>query len=260
MATDKHVLKNVVFSLGGLRLSTAANSLTPNFEAPPVDASCFEDPANRYLKGPVGGSVTFSGGATCLVEEQALDRLAAAEDPCEPLLILLNSGGAVGSFAMFFEATAFKYQRSGQRGSLAEFSLECMAQGLPYGGPVLYNNLGTPGLTASGVGAAIDLGRTLGPGEKLVVSLHVVNPPGVTGTSPTLDVELESDIGASFAAPVSRASFSQVLGEPAAEQIVLDGDTDPITPHTFYRPRFTVSGTGGVAYYVLMALAIVTEP
>lgn len=257
-ATDKDILKNKVFALGGYRFSADANTFNLNLEAPSVDISSFEDPANRYRKGPLDGRITLGGGLTAKAEKKIVTDLAAAEAVCEPFTLFLESG-ALGSMAAFLEAEAFTWQRTGQRGSLIEFSSEIYGQGLLHLGKVLLNNVGGSALAATGSGTAIDLGVTLGAGQQLVSTLHVLNPPGVQGTSPTLDMVIESDADAGFAAPTVRQNFAQVTDEPAAELLVRDGDTDPITPHTFYRPRYTIGGSG-VGYTVMMAIAIVTKP
>lgn len=254
---DKDILKNKKFAFGGYRFSSAANSFNVNPEAPAVDVSAFEDPANRYRKGPLDSRITMSGGVTSAAEVRVVTSLADADDICEPFTLCAEDG-SLDSVALLLEAEAFNWQRQGQRGSLMEFSADIMGQGDIYPGKVLYNNVGGTVISATGVGTGINLGGTLGAGQVLVASLHVLTPPGIGGTTPTLDVVVESDADAGFAAPVTRLTFAQVTTTPGGQLLLRDGDTDPVTPHTWYRPNFTVSGTS-VEYTVIMAIAIATK-
>ena len=95
----------------------------------------------------------------------------------------------------------------------------------------------------------------LGAGQEFVASYHVLDPPGVIGTNPTLDGRIESGTSNAFTVPTTRLNLPQAA-EPMSAFLRIDGDTTPVTD-TWWRPKFTaVGGTDSPSFTVLMAAAI----
>lgn len=73
--------------------------------------------------------------------------------------------------------------------------------------------------------------------RKLFANLHVVT---ADGTTPTLDVVVESDDNSGFTTPTTRLTFTQVTDAVAAEHKSVAG---PIADE-YYRMKWTISGAG----------------
>lgn len=87
----------------------------------------------------------------------------------------------------------------------------------------------------------------------------VPNPDPITGTSPTLDGTLQSDVDATFASPTNRGTLTQVTSTAAYQLFELDGDTAAITD-TFWRFNISaIGGSGSPSFHILAAGAIMPK-
>jgi hypothetical protein len=84
--------------------------------------------------------------------------------------------------------------------------------------------------------------------QRLYANLHVVS---AAGTTPTLNVIVESDDNSGFTTPTTRLTFAQVTTTVSAEHKSLLG---PITDN-WYRMKWTLTGAGAT-YYVFGVIAI----
>ena len=89
------------------------------------------------------------------------------------------------------------------------------------------------GSTANGTGHQL---RAIGAGKKAFATLHVT---AANGTTPTLDVIIQSDDNGSFTSATTRATFSQ-LAVAGSQLVAIDG---AITDD-YWRARYTIGGTG----------------
>ncbi|MGA5472526.1 hypothetical protein ACPCUK_27605 [Streptomyces arboris] len=90
--------------------------------------------------------------------------------------------------------------------------------------------------TATGTGTVLNLGA-VPAGKRLYAGLHILS---AAGTTPSLTVSIESDDGAGFASPVTRATFDAAAG-PGGQIARTDGLA--ITD-THWRVAWAVTGTG----------------
>lgn len=102
--------------------------------------------------------------------------------------------------------------------------------------------------TATGNGTGLQLGA-VAAGARLYASSHVLS---VVGTStPTITVEVESDVDNTFTSPSTVISFAAAT-EPGGQILRTDGSA--ITD-TWYRVTWTISGTGP-SFLFVVALGI----
>lgn len=249
MANEKRVNRPRVFTLGGYRISAAANEITENIKRELVEGACYEDPGSVNFKGPYSHEASLKGYGT-EAEVRILEALAA--DPQTHLLDLWQSDpeaspvAAVGDPALFFALQISELSLPRQKGAMNAWSFNAKSGGgYPYPGVVAYTNVGDTPLGAGTVTSTpINLGA-LAAGEILALLFQVVDPPGLTGTTPTVDADLESDALVGFASPVTQASITQVVpsGVPSSQLILIDGDVDPTPGELWWRLSITVAGT-----------------
>lgn len=150
--------------------------------------------------------------------------------------------GAAGEAAYLFRTIRGSYSPGAQIGEMLRFRTEAMAAG-GHGlvrGTVLFN--GTAGSTSAGT--KYQLGA-VGATQRLYAALHVLD---VSGTSPTLDVAIESDADASAGSETGRISFTQATGVTSEWASVAGAITD-----TYWRISYTIGGTDPSFTFVLTA-------
>lgn len=142
---------------------------------------------------------------------------------------------AVGAAAYLTEAVRLNGKLFGTVGDVAAFVLGASGDaGLGVG--MFAQSPGSP-VTADGAGTAFQLGA-VPAGKRLMASLHVLS---VSGTTPTLDVIIESDTVEAFSgSPETRLTFTQET-EPGSGQVLVSA----VGAHadTWYRASFDVGGT-----------------
>jgi hypothetical protein len=189
-----------VSMVGGRKSVDWSASVMQDFDAAKVDAL-------------VGLSGTFAGSAVPLST--------------------LPEGQTAGDLAYAFNATQFSYQPVDASDGLAMAALSGKGDGSPLIRGVLMN---TPAaVTASADGAAFQLGA-IPAGKKMYAALHVLGTP--TGTSPTLDIEVESDDAEAFSAPTTRMVLDQATGATSQWLPLSGAITDD-----WWRITATVGGT-----------------
>lgn len=122
---------------------------------------------------------------------------------------------------------------SGQVGDLAMGNVS----GATNTGPVVRGKLLHPS-SASRTASSTGTGRQLGAvvsGKSMYAALHVIS---VSGTSPTLDVIVQSDDNAGFTSPTTRITFTQT-GTTGAEW----GSVAGAVTDDYWRISYTIGGT-----------------
>lgn len=248
MANEKFVNRPRVFVLGGYRISEAADEVNSSVKRASVDGPSYEDPGAVTFKGPYQTEGTLAGAGSA-AESDLLTRLAA--DASTLFCDLLESNAAsspfsaVGDHCLFYKVHVADLDLPRQKGALNRFSVNLKSAGdYPFFGRVMYCNLGgTPLGSGTTTSTAIQLG-TVPAGVVMAFGVFVVDPPGLTGTTPTVDLDIESDNASGFSSPTTRASIVQVVpaGVPNAQFLLLDGDVAAITDD-YWRASIDVGGT-----------------
>ncbi|MFD4551415.1 hypothetical protein [Streptomyces sp. NPDC058466] len=142
-------------------------------------------------------------------------------------------GAAVGDLAYTTKALQSEYKLLGAVGDVAPWSAKASGSW-----PVARGQIAHPpgtARTSSGTGTSINLGA-VAAGKRLYASLHVLS---VSGTTPSITVEIEGDTATGFPSPVTFLTFT------AANAIggqILRTDGTAITD-SWFRVKWTISGT-----------------
>lgn len=151
--------------------------------------------------------------------------------------------GAAGEVGYFFQAQEAKYTPGGTIGELMAIAFDVQGRGLLVRGTVMLNAT----LTATGTGTARNLGA-VASGKKLYAAMHVL---AASGTTPTLNMVIQSDDAETFLSPTDRITFTQATGKTAEWKEVAGPITD-----TWYRCSYTIAGTGpSFSVVVLVGIA-----
>lgn len=148
----------------------------------------------------------------------------------EGKILTAAEGEAQGDRAFSLVSVLGSYQPfGGSVGELASYTLNASARGSLERGQILFHS---DSETATGTGATLNAGSAA---TSLVAILHVWS---VSGTTPTLDVTVESDSADDFTgAEVTRATFTQATGT-TAERVIGTATSD-----TWWRVNYTIGGT-----------------
>lgn len=257
--SNKAVMIDRYFALGGYRFSWVANRIVPDFSRSQVDSSSVEELVDVIKKGLHTGNLTIAGAVTVSAEKEAIQHLRA--EGSHDLILGLGRGAIVGDPALLCAYHQYDYRPSGELDQLHSFELQCRASTKPYIGSMLWHDAPSgPGTTAIGDGTGVELGA-IPAGSEGRFTLMSLLPPGVSGTTPTCDVVLESDVDDTWASPVVRHTFAQIDDDPSptSETVVIDGDSTPVTD-TWWRLRVSaIGGTDTPTFYLFGAGAVQTQ-
>lgn len=163
-------------------------------------------------------------------------------NPSVPHSIVTNS--ADGSVGYTFLGIPLSYVTlDGQVGDLSTTRIN----GASASSPVVRGRLLHPGSatrTASGSGTGRQLGA-VADGKSLYAALHVIS---AAGTSPTLNVKVQSDDNSGFTSPTDRITFAQATGRTSAFSSVVGPITD-----THWRITYTIGGTSPSFAFAVVA-------
>lgn len=245
MATKK-VLKNLLFSIGGFRVSTRANEVTIDDARARVDAACYEDPGKFPEKGPYEPALKLSIYGTDA--EAAILKLLSEMSEASSFMMLWESNilatpvAAIGSPVLMMDCSVFGGPMEAQRGALKRLQVDVESAGSQvYFNDLALSNVNQAVITAATTSTVQNPG-VLGAGKELVWGVHLLDPPGFGGTVTSVLIELVSDVDGAFATPVVQDSVT-LTEAPGAYFAILDGDTDPIPGETHWAVRITPTGT-----------------
>lgn len=154
-----------------------------------------------------------------------------------------QSSGTEGDVAFTGQVIAGAYEPGAKIGDLLAFGVSGDGDG-----PLVRGTLmGARTVGSSGNGSVFQVGA-VPAGQKMFASLHVLQ--GVAGTTPTLDVKLQSAALVGFGSPTDRITFAQKTAPGAQWGTPVAGS---ITDQ-FWRVVWTVGGTGGPSFpFVVVA-------
>lgn len=155
-------------------------------------------------------------------------------------------GSAVGDLAYLMKVLRSSYKLGDTVGEVAPWTGSAKSA-WPLVRGVFAHPPGTA-RSSTGSGTALELGA-LAAGQRLYAALHVLS---VAGTStPTLTVEVESDVDNTFASPVTQLTFDPAT---AAGGQILRTDGSAITD-SWFRVAWTITGTSP-SFLFVVALGI----
>lgn len=239
------VLKNIKLMLNELNLSVYASSLTFNYSADMLDVTTFaDDQARTFLAGLTQYDIQYGGFLNMDPDDTALDALVGAS-----AAVLMSFGvedaAAVGTIGYVAQGRVATYDRLGSIGDATPYTLSMTGHNFLGRGEVFRNSTDT--VTANGANSQLG---ALSASQTLYSALHV--PATVSGTSPTLDVTIESDDSGGFGTPTTRITHTQLIAEGWELSSVAGAVTDD-----YWRAVITIGGTDTPTFPIFIVLAIV---
>lgn len=243
----KFVFRDVKIYYGGRDLSGELSSLNLEFGAETPDSTVLSDSTRRRLPGLLSVSSTHNGwwdsvSATDSVDKDLFDQVGAGA-----LLISASiNAGVIGEIAYSWKALTAEYAPGATVGEVFGYTFNTTGDGRLVRGTVFENSaftfVGATQGTSNNFGAALST-------DTIYSSIHVY---AVSGTSPTLDVTVESDDAdaSPFASPVVRLTHPQMTAVGSNQQTLVGPVTDD-----WWRYVITVGGTTP-SFTLYAALAI----
>ena len=220
----------------GYRLTTVMKSLNLEASFEELDDTTLSDLDRSVLLGL--RVVNFS--ASGLFDATNYDGNLYANLAVNNRPITILTGSSAGSVAYFFDAVLGKYSPiKNSIGDLMGFDLAAHNQGVLVRGQ---NMNAVQTYNSTGNGSAYQVGA-VAAGKRMYAVMHVYS---ATGTTPTLDVIVQSDDNAGFSSPTNRITFSQATGITSQITSVAGAITDD-----YWRITYTLGGTTPVFGFVV---------
>jgi hypothetical protein len=228
------MVKDMSILVGSLQMAGNAKDVSLSVEVTPLDTTAL---STTGWTSVVGG---LKSGSVAIGEFMQDVAVGSVDDTLYPLLGTAGvvksicTGSADGSPAYLLQSIPLTYTAlTGAVGELAKGAIS----GSSSTGPVVRGMLIHPSnvsRTSSGTGTGRQLGA-VAAGKKVYAALHVVS---ASGTSPTLDVIVQSDDNADFTSPTTRLTFTQATGRTSQMVSLAGAVTD-----TYWRVSYTIGGS-----------------
>lgn len=233
------VLTDVRAYVGGLDTTGQTNQLSLAVSAVNLDATTFGSGGWTALAGGLKSAKISHGGFKVAGAIPGLDQVddrfyADLTAGLSVPATWVPTSGAAGSLAYLGKALDADYKIFGKVGDLDPFDLSMSSDGPVARGLVLHPQ-GTA-RTTTGFGTGFQF-PAVAAGQKVYMALHVLS---ITGTTPTLQVIVQSDTSNAFAAPTTRATFAAFATTTGGDFKVTSGAA--ITD-TWWRVGYTIAGS-----------------
>lgn len=234
------VFNNAKVLAGGYDLSGQLNEVNLQYEAEQLDDTHFGD-STRKSKGGLkvaqfgmSGHLEYGDAAIDNILFANVGRVAASEPILDPITIS-PEGGEFGTRSFIFKPLLQSITPvGGDIGELIPFTAAAVGRdGKSLIRAQMMHDL-DPARTGSGVATVSQLGA-IAAGQTMYMSLHVI---AVSGSSPTLDVIVESDDNSGITSGTTRITAAQMTGI-GSQYLTLAG---PITDD-YWRVGYTLGGS-----------------
>ena len=224
----EQVLSDSLILFDGYDLSCNLNQVVLDHSAEPLDRTAFCH-TSRVRRG---GLLISALSAQGFFEAAQPDSALFSNVGVDGKVVSVAHTDADGEIAYTMQAMIGEYSPiQGAVGDLAGFSLNAgVSDDRLVRGTVMHNAT----QTATGNGTARQLGA-IASGATLYAALHVL---AADGTSPTLDIDIESDDNSGMTTPTTRGSFTQATAIGAQWVEVAGAVTDD-----WWRVAYTIGGT-----------------
>lgn len=241
------------FAWDGHRLSRNTMTIQADFTRNMVDSTCYENNAMEEVPGVMVREFTTEGASTADFDFELLQKLAA-DNVTGAFLVPLWGGAAgvaLGADVAVQDARLKRSQILGARDTLSPMNLGFSTVGDWRIGKMFFESVtGSP----TGAGTVATNGLELGAAPLGVwLTIEALDIPGITGTSPTLSVTLQSDVDDTFSAPNDLIVNTSIT---ATADGILVYSTDAVTD-TWYRVEVTIGGTSSPTYPLLIAAGLI---
>ncbi len=209
-------------------LSDALTSVVVDHGAEPLDRTTISDTTRRRVGGLKTSAISAQGYFAAGDQDTGL----FSDVGVAGRVVSVSPDTAEGSVAYTLQPLIGEYNPlEGSVGDIAGYSLNVgVSEGDLVRGVIVHNQA----RTTSGDGNSFQLGA-ISSDAKLYAAMHVI---AASGTSPTLDVDIESDDNSGMSSPVVRASFTQATGTTNRWEEI----SGPITDD-YWRISWTLGGT-----------------
>lgn len=235
----KFVFRDICVYYGGLDLSGELSSLNLEYTAETPDATTLRDTTRRRLPGLISVSSTHNGW----YDSTSVDASLFAQVGANPLLMSAAvAGAAQGEVSFSWQALTAEYSPGATVGEVFAYTFNTMGDSPLARGVVMEN--GTFTVTTNGTARQVGAAAAT---DTIYSSVHVI---AASGTTPTLDVTVESDDAMGFGTPVTRLTHPQFTTVGANQQTLAGPVTDD-----WWRLVLTIGG-GSPSFTVFGAIAI----
>lgn len=225
------VLTDARILLAGTDLTAKSNQIGLTYEVETQDATVFGNDT-RINKG---GLFTVSGEVSGFTDQDITDSDIFDIVGAGPSVLQMAAPGDDGDKGYAFRSIVASHQPVG--GSVGDMAADSLSLSGRSGAPLVSGTILLPASsaqTATGTGTGRQLGA-VGSDEKVYGALNVVS---ASGTSPTLDVTVESDDNSDFSSASTRLTFDQKTDVGDGWQSADGAITDD-----WWRVSFTIGGT-----------------
>lgn len=233
-----HVLKNAEIWIGDTRLKGFMNQVALSSDVTLVDALAFFDTGMRRIAGQENNALGASGFYDSVIDGENFGRRGTANVP-----VGVSVPGADGDIAYFMRAVLGEYELGASVGDAFPFTMNAMgSDGGPFvRGSILHNAT----RTATGTGTGRQIGA-VSAAQKVYAALFVL---AASGTTPTLNVTIESDDNSGFTTATTRMTFTQQIAKASEWHIPLAGAIGD----DWWRIQYTIAGGGPSFEFVVLA-------
>jgi len=222
----EQIVRDAKLWMGVSELSGDMTSIVLDHGADAVENTTLGDTTRTRLGGLKNIGLSMEGYFDIAPDNAFFGALSVAN----AVVSVGKTDGSDGSGAFTFQSLAGAYGASGAIGEMLTFSASAEGRGDLISGTIMHN----AARTATGDGTARQLGA-VAAGQSLYLAMHVI---AASGTTPTLDVIVESDDNGSFTSGVTRATFTQKVAVGWQWIEVAGAITDD-----WWRVGYTIAGT-----------------
>jgi len=230
------VLKNAKVYLDSCDIGGVANRIRYGLDNRVLEATSISDSVEKYVAGISKFTTEIDGYYGQCIDE-------CVENYTTPLLSIFT-GSKPNHYGYSMESVEAEATFNFPVGELKNYTIRFESKSR---GVRVVTLDGEITKTSTYTGNGKELGA-VASGEKLYSFAHVID---VSGTSPTLDITVESDADNSFSSPATRITHTQFT-DTGSEMKTADG---PITD-TWFRVKYTIGGDSP-SFKMIVGLGIV---
>jgi len=237
----KQVTKNATVLLHSLDLSSYSNNVGIPVSIEPGESTNFASAGWRErVPGLRDSEWTLEGFLDHIDPEATLSAFATGLVP-RPLGASMTNPVAANDIMYFADCVGLKYEPNKVIGNMFGYSVQAK-EASPLVRGICLEKVAR---AATGNSAAQDLGVAIGATERLYYALWITS---VSGTSPTLDILLESDT-VGFGSATTRATLAQQTAVGSVFGYVAGAITD-----TYWRVNATIGGSDTPTFTYVFAI------
>lgn len=218
--------------IDGYQFNNQLNQAAIDYGADALDVTSLSDTTHIMRSGlksagfALDGFFDVSAGSDS-IDKKLFDQISLANLP----VMIAAQAGTAGQIAYFMNTTLGEYNPQGAVGEVYKFSARGLAQGDLVRGTIIAN---LSDITSSSSSSVHQIGAATAA-QTIFAALFVTK---ADGTTPTLDVVIESDDNGSFTSATSRFTFSQATAIGGQYLTLAGAVTDD-----YWRVDYTLGGT-----------------